>query len=72
MSNEKYSHLGSLHENYKFMAKTPRAAREAFGHGLGSSSSSSDGHRTGDTWVLWACIVCAVAGLVVEVLYRGA
>jgi hypothetical protein len=52
----KYSHLGALHQNHRFMGRTPRTAREVYGRSL-----EIDGHREADAWVFGVCAV----GLVV-------
>ncbi len=58
----KYSHLGSLHSNHKFMGSTPRTTREVYGHSL-----ETDGHREADTWVFAICAVGIVVLLALGV-----
>jgi hypothetical protein len=58
----KYSHLGSLHSNHKFMGQAPRTSRQAFGVDL--QPSQADKH---DALVFWTCVVGAIVLLVLWV-----
>ena len=51
--------MGQMNSNHQFMKLTPRTAREAFGHSLDA------GHRSSDTWVFLAVVLCASIGMLV-------
>jgi hypothetical protein len=52
-------HWGQCNHNWNMQRRTPRTAREAFGHSLDS------GHRGADYWVLLSGLVCLAAVLLI-------